>query len=50
MVCATELIRVFLPAQDKHLLLQPASLASNLSWRKAKSLDGALDKNICALR
>lgn len=47
---ATAFIRVLLPTQDRHLLLHPDNFVSSLSWRKAKSLDGALDSSIRALR
>ena len=47
---ATEFIRASLPAQKRHLLLQHDILASSLSWRKEKSLEGVLDRNIGAPR
>lgn len=50
MVWATEFMRVSLPAQERLLLLQPANLASSLSWWKEKSLVGILDRNIGAPR
>ena len=42
--CATDLIRVALPAQDKFLLFQPLSLLSNLSFTILRSWDLLLDK------
>ena len=47
---ATAFISVLLLAQDRHLLLNPDNFVSSLSWRKAKSLDEALDKSIGAIR
>ena len=42
MACAMELMRVLLPAQERHLLLHPISLVSSLSRRNLKSLVGDL--------
>ena len=45
MAWATDLMRVLLPAQDKHLLRHPISLASSLSCKNLKSFERALDRN-----
>ena len=44
-----EFISLHLPAQERHLLLQPVSFASTLSIKDSKSLDEDLDKNMGAL-
>lgn len=46
----TALMRMALPAHERQRLLQPAILASNLSSKNLKSLDGDLVGNIGSLR